>query len=673
MEAPKNQGTANLIYLEQILQESPIPPAQSQITEPLAAQSQITEPLAEEPLVRFGAEIISPQNETLKSSPRTRLKQSITETSYSNLKPDTTSNTKKILYRKGRSVSTQSISTEAKLSSEQKQKAKVALLNPIPITPPSKLPQNRTPRFNDLLGKTKRSAESISEKDHIKHKKEKYTKHINDVVISSLEFEWKKVKKRPPVTAEKLDNIVHEICREQIFALSQSIKTCGYSKLYLQASKSAAHILDSIQNSPLILKNISSRLKVFYCTVDEWKFKDTQWSENLLQFLKILTEINTLKDGIFWSALSEFREKENEKIVSIMLRAFGDSPAEIESVIDLIETWSRSSESIRINAYKIPSTPKACLKLDDHIKKACTEIRLAEKTPFIKHVIPLEPEDVQLMLQIPLGEIKRCILPDGLVLINSIIINDDVFFQRGNKEFPSETYFWRSLLEKIYKELKIKMTREEILNQIQIYRLKTEHKFKEDHPEMEVPTDEEFEKMPWRPILSLITKTAWLRGDSYFKEFSTPIALYPYTLEATKGISECSVTIHSIQHFKITHTKYYRVSYAHSQDPILQAEIPISWSIENNHGNWKGGLQILDPKTINKIIETVKKEIEKSKKEDHTKILSQVLIQTCRKFNVEPLLNPEMFKFNFSKDISESDKWHILKTLSNQTLIELKL
>lgn len=504
---------------------------------------------------------------------------------------------------------------------------------------------------------------------HLSKKKE--DKHLNKFIMSSLESDWSRSLNKSLVNSEKIENIIHSICRKHLFKLQQEKKIRSYYEFYSLASQSAPLILNSIQSCPTLLKDIRNRLKIFYQTMEEFQHKDSLLSEKLLQFLKILIKVDKLKNGIFWGELTEFRKKGDDKIVSIILKAFGDTPSEIESVLETIHSWSQTPE---ICSKKIPVTPQVCLKLDAHIHKACAEIQLAEKAPFVEHVFPLQPKDVECMLGIHIGEVQRCLLPEDAVLINGITINGKVFHLRGHKEFARPSQFWRALLKRIYKLLKIKVSNKEIDLQIEMYRLKTDIEFRNKHLEMIVPTDEEIEKIiPCLPILKLMTNTAWLRGDSYFKEFYTPITICPYTLKAKEGLSECSVVIDSSQHFKITHTKVYKLLDSNSQKQSLLAEIPISWTVERNRDNWGGRLQILDPKDMNKVIKITKKQMRMSGEDAANKLPGAAQIQACHKLKISPILNPEFYIFEISQNAKEEHFWQVLNTLSNHTLIQLKL
>lgn len=532
---------------------------------------------------------------------------------------------------------------------------------------------------NSLTSKSPRDAAGI-EKNRVEHEKTKEAKFFSDAVISVLESAWNKSIKKPVVSVKKIEGVIREICRTNLFILKESTKVSD-TEFYVKASKIAPALLDAIQSSEDILKNIIKRLNIFHSTVENWSHKDSQWSKKLLQSLKILIKIPTLKEG-FMDQLNYFKATGNPRVVSTIFKVFGNSSAEINSVFNALQLWSETSKEFAIDRVKIPSVPAVGLKLDAFIRKTCFEILLAETAPFTEHVIPLLKEDVDCMLSIPLEEIKRCIKPDEGVLFNSIIINGKiVHFAPANSykndltalnEILPTSLFWRNLLTEIYSALKMKVSAEEIDRQIEIYRLRTDSDFRLRFPEKKIPGDQEMiNAIPCLSILKLMTNTKWLRGDAYFREFFTPLTKPPYELKPKEG-TECNITIRSIECFKITHTKVYQFLRNDRLQKLLISQIPISWTVERNENKWLGRLQVINPATLAKVMEISKEKFKAGKEQTH-RSLGSAQIRACNTFGISPLLNLQYHLFLYSPNTTKRDLWHVLNTLSNHTVIHLKL
>lgn len=533
---------------------------------------------------------------------------------------------------------------------------------------------------NSLTAKSPRDTATL-EKNRVEHDKVKEAKFFNDAVINILELAWNKSIKKPAVNFKKIESVIREICRTNLFILKDSIKVSD-TEFYIKASQNAPMLLKAIQSSKNILKNITKRLNIFCNAVENWTHKDSKWSKKLLHSLKILIKIPTLEEG-FWEQLSFFKAEGNERIVSTVFKVFGDTQTEIHSVLDTLQLWSQISKEFAIDRGRIPAVPAVGLKLDAHIRKTCFEILLAETAPYTEHVIPLLKEDVDCMLSIPLEEIKRCIKPenDG-VLFNSIIINGKiVHFAPANsnknelsalKEILPTFLFWRSLFTEIYSALKMKTSAEEIERQIEMFRLKTDSGFRQRHPEKKVPTDKEIAvSIPCLSILKLMTNTKWLRGDAYFREFFTPLTLAPYELKPKEG-TECNLTIRSIDCFKITHTKVYQFLRTEQLKKLLISQIPISWTVEKNADKWLGRLQVINPATLTKVIEISHEKFKAGKEQTH-RSLGTAQIRACNTFGISPLLNLQTHLFLYSPNTTKKDLWHVLNTLSNHSVIHLKL
>lgn len=517
--------------------------------------------------------------------------------------------------------------------------------------------------------------EKIDEIEAVKNRN-----HINGFVINALALSWNKNITRPQVSARRFEESIHEVCRKKLFSLMQS-NTIEGSDMYIKASDFAPTLFDTIQTSPIVLNAINKRLKIFQDTVKTWQYKETKWSGKLLRSLQTLTSIPVLKDRVFWGALKNFRLKGNQRIVSIIFQAFGDTQTEIDSVLTLINAWSQSPKNFVIDPLKPLSTPEACLRLDSHIKDSCTEIQSAKKIPFIEHVIPLEKSSIDNILKVNLEDVGRYFLSDKKVFFNAITINSKIFYLSGDyhsgnsldsKKEIRPSHFMKKLLIKLYSLLKIKFSDHEIDHQIKLFKLKSDPEYRKAHSETKIPSDEEIEKaIPCLPILIMMTNAAWLKGDAYFREFYTPVTIAPYESLVENG-TECTLIVQSLDSFKVTLTKNYSVFRSNSRNKNLLGKIPVGWTIERARHSWTGKLQIIDPNKITEAMETYKKELQECAEKPASCSTSAVKIRACLGVGILPLVNPEAHYFNISAKAKEKDRWHLLHTLSNLTLIKMK-
>lgn len=491
-------------------------------------------------------------------------------------------------------------------------------------------------------------SQNIEEAEFIELSKIREGKHFD--VIGLLES-WNKVSNKPDVNAEKLENSIYLICRQHINALKKFKKIKDADALSRQVIKSVPFLLDSIQSNTHLLRDISERIKIFHEIVKRGhKKKESLWSERLLKYLTLLSRIDQLKDGAFWSQFNDFQLKENEKVYSIILKAFGDSSLEIERVLKTIQVWSEIPKNIVIDPLKPTVSSEVGDRLDVHIKKACNEIMSVEKDLFKEHVFPLQLGDIKILLEIPLEHIKRSIQPGNIVLYNSIIINGEVFYlatDRLNNEGIDPVCFWTDLFKALYMAQQMNFSDEEIAAQIELFMLESDpdfkRSFKKMYPERQIPSSEEIEKLiPCLPILKLMTNNGRLRGDHYVKGLFAPIAMRPYGLKPRQGI-ECSVTIKS-DGYKVTQRMAYNVCRVADPNNLTSlfpsldldhplAQIPLSWTIENFH-KWIGRIQILNPDSCQ--------------------------CQDSSLFKILPFA-------------TEEERWFILKTLSNRTTTRLRL
>lgn len=349
-------------------------------------------------------------------------------------------------------------------------------------------------------------------------------------------------------------------------------------------SISSKELIFYIQHSGILSSNIQRRLQILADNIESYVCLHGHRTHQLHTLRTSLQSlIATCDDLVQFTKLIEKHRKVSNKTEKlqweVISMALEDDRGKIEPVLTLLNLWANPTD------FEFD-------QLHTHIE----QVTRIQSIPGLRVVWTEDENEEHPIDTIPVNDAVRSMCPGDTVLMNSISINDETFYNDEKaSDFKSQEDFFKALFTALNRAGFAEKRQRDIDRDVTTFftaaRIRTEEL-------------EEFLKSHPLPILELLrpyTMNSWGHADQIIRNNFSGIFEAPYCTKLQQGVN-CSFNIKDPLDWTVSVEKSYKIFYripskSFESFPMpdlnrMLCRISFEWSLKKNKGFWNGQLMV---------------------------------------------------------------------------------